>query len=378
MAHVREVTRKAGRAYEVRWKDRGKERQRTFSVKRDAERFALKVETEVAAGTSTAAHAKGRTVAQVAEDMMCGAELVLKARSLQEARRINRARLLPRFGARRVTAVTTADVQLWVSEMAAEGLAPATVAKAYVALRKVFKHALLNREVAYNPCDGVRLPKSHDEDTSASFLTKAQVDKLAAALGADDQAPFDLLVRFAAFTGLRAGEIVGLRVGDVDLARQRVSVRQTLQRIAGEWVAGTPKSRRSSRDVPLLSTALVADLRRYLMLHPRSGDPTALLWPARTNAGQRLDYSRPLDLQAFRRNAFARAVAAAELPPMRFHDLRHTAASLWLAAGIEPYRVSRWLGHGSLVTTDTVYAHLYPGDDALHRARFDALDAATA
>lgn len=140
---------------------------------------------------------------------------------------------------------------------------------------------------------------------------------------------------------------------------------------------GTPKSRRSSRDVPLLSTALVADFRRYLMQHPRSGDSTALLWPARTNAGQRLDYSRALDLQAFRRNAFGRAVAAAELPPMRFHDLRHTAASLWLAAGIEPYRVSRWLGHGSLVTTDTVYAHLYPGDDAPHRARFDALDAAT-
>lgn len=116
--------------------------------------------------------------------------------------------------------------------MAAEGLAAATVAKAYVALRKVFKHALLNREVAYNPCDGVRLPKSHDEDTSASFLTKTQVDNLAAALAADDQAPFDLPVRFAAFTGLRAGEIVGLRFGDVDLARQHVAVRQAFQRIA--------------------------------------------------------------------------------------------------------------------------------------------------
>lgn len=114
MAHVREVAREAGRAYEVRWKDGGEERQRTFTVKRDAERFALKVETEVAAGTSTAEHAKGGTVAQVADDMTRGAELVLKPRSLQEARRINRARLLPRFGARRVTAVTTADVQLWV------------------------------------------------------------------------------------------------------------------------------------------------------------------------------------------------------------------------------------------------------------------------
>ena len=57
---------------------------------------------------------------------------------------------------------------------------------------------------------------------------------------------------------------------------------------------------------------------------------------------------------------------------MRWHDLRHTYASLMLAAGIQPYKLSRWMGHASLVTTDTVYGHLYPSDYSAEIAAFEA------
>ena len=67
-----------------------------------------------------------------------------------------------------------------------------------------------------------------------------------------------------AYTGLRAGEVAGLRVRDIDLAAGHVSVWQTAQHIKGEWVYGTPKSRRSTRDVPLLDRKLIADLKRAL------------------------------------------------------------------------------------------------------------------
>ncbi len=69
-----------------------------------------------------------------------------------------------------------------------------------------------------------------------------------------------------------------------------------------------------------------------------------------------LDYGRPFDHQSFYRWYFRRYAP----PGVRFHDLRHTAASLWLAADISPYKVSRWLGHASLTTTDTIYGHMYP------------------
>jgi integrase len=75
---------------------------------------------------------------------------------------------------------------------------------------------------------------------------------------------------------------------------------------------------------------------------------------------------------SFRRNYLQDALTNAGLPAMRFHDLRHTAASLWLAAGFKPYEVSRWLGHANVSTTDSIYAHLYPSDYTQHVARFDA------
>ncbi|MFC7924981.1 site-specific integrase [Microbacterium laevaniformans] len=148
-------------------------------------------------------------------------------------------------------------------------------------------------------------------------------------------------------------------------------MRQTAQHIAGEWVFGTPKSRRSSRDVPLLDRGLIADLKAHKMQHPRSGDGDALFWPGRTPGSHRVDYGRVWDLASFRRNYFKPALMRAELPAIRVHDLRHTAASLWLAAGFPPYQVSRWLGHASVVTTDTIYSHLYPTDYAQHIARFE-------
>lgn len=61
-----------------------------------------------------------------------------------------------------------------------------------------------------------------------------------------------------------------------------------------------------------------------------------------------------------------------ELGDVRFHDLRHTFASMTLAAGVEPYKVSRWLGHASITTTDGIYAHLYPSDHSVETARMKA------
>lgn len=377
MANVRQVERKSGTAYEVRWRDgNGGFKQRTFPVKREAERFALKVESELAQGASTEPLVKNsKTVAEVVAASLAASKPELKPRTYRSAELIYSGRVLPRFGKRRIATLTRADVQAWVGDLHAEGLAPMTVHHCYVALRKVCKHALHDRLISFNPCDGVKLPKNHDAGQfTPTFLTAAQVEALGAQLST--AAPYDLLVRFAAYTGLRAGELAGLRVQDVNLGRGHVQVRQTMQHVAGEWVAGTPKSKRSTRDVPLMHSGLIADLRRYLLQHPHSGDPSALFWPGRAVGGRhRPDYSRVMDNASFRRNYFRPALVAAKLPDMRVHDLRHTAASLWLAAGFQPYEVSRWLGHSNVTTTDTIYAHLYVTDYTSHVARFDAFTA---
>jgi integrase len=301
----------------------------------------------------------------------------LKPGTIVQYENLYATRTLPTFGANRIAAVTSQDVQKWVSGLVAAGKAPNTVHNHFVALNKVFRCAIKHRLISHNPCDAVDLPKNaHTEGFAPVFLNKAQVDTLASAL--DATGPYGLLVRFCALTGLRAAEVQGLRIRDVVLTATEttgahVEVRQTIKRVGGVWTVGTPKSARSRRDVPLLDRSLIAELKLFLLTHPNSGDLDALFWPARSNGSRRLDFSRNVDCGSVLQYYMRPMLSGLGLPPkMRWHDLRHTYASLMLAAGIPPYKLSRWMGHASLVTTDTVYSHLYPSDYSAEIAQFEA------
>lgn len=209
--------------------------------------------------------------------------------------RLYDGRIIPEFGSKRVASVIRADVQAWVTRLSADGLAPATVHHCYVALRKAMEQALYDRIIAHDPCAGVQLPKDQrtDADFKPMFLTVAQVEAVAAQLS--EAKPYDLMVRFMAYTGLRAGEMAGLRVRDVDLAAGHIEVRQTAQFIRGGCVFGTPKSRRSLRDVPILDRKLLADLKAFKMQHPHSGNGDKLFWPGRMPGSHFIDYDRAWD-----------------------------------------------------------------------------------
>ena len=245
MAHVEEVERSGCKpSYIVRWRDNSF-KQRSLEVKREAERFALKVESDPAESQSTDRLVKtSKTIADIVAASMTASAPGLKPRTRQSYETIYRNRILPTFGERRASTVTRAEVQAWVVKLHPDRLSQATVHHHYVALKKAFKHALHDRLIDNNPCDGVTLPKTHAADgASVVFLTAVQIERLATRLEA--VAPRDLLVRFAAFTGLRAAGLAGLRVRDLDLTAGHVSVRQTMQRIAGRGL-----SERRSRDGP--------------------------------------------------------------------------------------------------------------------------------
>lgn len=363
----------AGRMYEVRWREQGKQRQRTFKVKRVAERFALQVESEQAAGASTEPLAgRGKTFERILDASLAASRPLLKPTTYEGYALLHNAWILPRFGKQRIAAVTSEHVERWVASLTAEGLATSTIRNHYVAVSKVFRYAVRHRLISHNPCHAVQLPRAGSAaDFAPVFLTAAQVEAVAAEL--DAVHPYGTVVRFAAQTGLRSAEISGLRIRDVNLAAGHVEVRQTVKRLNGAWAVGTPKSVRSTRNVPLLSRALVAELRELLVAHPASGDPNALFFPGNAHASRRLNWTQPLDTGRVRRYHLvptAQRLGIAE--KMRFHDLRHTYASLMLAAGFKPYEVSRWMGHGSVATTDGIYGHLYQADYNLQIAQFEA------
>lgn len=110
-----------------------------------------------------------------------------------------------------------------------------------------------------------------------------------------------------------------------------------------------------------------------MLPHPFSGDRNALFWIAPSNGFRRLDFTRNIDCGSVSQYYMRPRLDGLGLPPkMRWHDLRHIYASLMLAAGIPPYKLSRCMGHASLVTTDTVCSHLYPSDHNAEIAQFEA------
>ena len=384
MAHVRQVARKHGTAWEVRWREGTAFKQKSFATKAEAVDYSHEVRIEKRDGGTTAHLAgKSKTFQVVAEASIAASLGRMKPRTAASYELAYRAHILPTFGRRQIASITSTEVETWLRKMETKlsthtgrKLAPASVHANLIALSKVFAYAVKHRMITTNPC--AVIDKPHLPHLEPVFLHPEQVTAVAGELDRI-AAPYGLIVRFAARTGLRAGELAALRIRDINFLRRHVEVRRTVQRTKGGWTFGTPKTARSRRDVPL-SRDLIAELAAYLERHPRRHDPDAGLWPGRLpgNHGERsdvLDYDRQFDVVTVYRYYFRPALARLGLPAVRWHDLRHFYASACAAAGIEIRKVSRWMGHANINTTDSIYTHLFNGD---HDADMDKLDSLVA
>ena len=262
--------------------------------------------------------------------------------------------ILPTFKDKQLKAISQPTVQAWVAELTRRDLAAATVVKAHQILSKIMSGAIDAGMIATNPCTTVRLPRI--ERTEMRFLTAADVAILAAAM---DPA-YRAAVWLAAYGGLRAGELFGLRAKRVDTLHQRVEVAEQLVEVEGGLHFGQPKTRAGHRSVPLPDVVIKA-LSDHMTTYPVG--PEELVFTAPKGG--------PVRLASWRQRYWVPAVKKAGLTPLRIHDLRHTAVSLWIEAGAHPYDVAARAGHQSVSVVLDRYGHLMPG--AAERVN-DALD----
>jgi integrase len=268
--------------------------------------------------------------------------------------------IAPTFGTRAVGAITKGEVAVWIAAMRRgsdgrpDGLSVSTVRKAVVMLIAILDLAVRDRRILENPAKGHRLPRP--ERGELRILTKAELERLADAI----DPRYSAMVITAGHTGLRIGELAALVAGDVDLLRKRLTVRHASTQVFGKLHYGPPKTKAGLRTVPLSAAALEA-------LTPLVGSVSHrddLIFPAPSGG-----YLRPSTwLDRFWRPA----LRAAGLEGLRVHDLRHTAISLWVAAGMDPKAIAAWAGHTSIVTVLDRYAHRQPDADTAALARFDA------
>jgi integrase len=168
-----------------------------------------------------------------------------------------------------------------------------------------------------------------------------------------------LPIRFAAYTGLRAGEIGALRVGDLDLFGRRVQIHASVADVNGHLMLGATKNY-GTRSVPVPS-GVFEDLVKYVA----GRDANEFVWPG-ANGG-------PLRHGSFYRHRFKPAVTRAGLPAsLRFHDLRHTYAALCIAEGADAFALKGRLGHSTITVTYDRYGHLLPERDERLTEALDA------
>lgn len=280
--------------------------------------------------------------------------------------------IVPRLGHLELRALSPGHLNRVYSELSENGrkdgrggLSPKTVRYIHTiihrALRDAVRWGLLSRNVA-----DLADPPKH----SRKEMSIWSAEQLRAFLASVEKQRLHPCYLLASMTGMRRGEILGLRWQDVDLESGRLQVRQTLTSVDYKIVIGRPKTARSNRSIAL-DPATVQVLRTH-----RKGQLEERLQWGTAYEDSELVFCRengtPTHPQSLSQ-AFERDAKAAGLPLIRFHDLRHSYATVALSAGVHPKVVSERLGHSSIAVTLDTYSHVIPALEEEAATRIAAL-----
>ncbi len=280
----------------------------------------------------------------------------VRARTLDDYTEYLKRYVRPALGDKRLSDVRPLDVQKLYSDMQARALSPRTVRYAHTILSSAFKQAVKWGMLARNPCQMVEIPRQVRREMYALSATEA-----ARFLGAAEGDRYALVFSVALSTGMRPEEYLALQWKDICFERGVVTVRRALvyNRKGGGWYFDELKTSRSRRNIPL-----GAAIARGLKEHRRQQNEERL------KAGS--DYQNhdlvfatmggtPILLSNLFRRHFKPIALRAKLPGgFRLYDLRHSCATLLLAANEHPKVVSERLGHASIVLTLDTYSHVLP------------------
>ena len=355
MAHIRRLE---GGRWQARYRDEDRvEHAHNARTRAEAQRWLDDATASLVRGDWCDPRAGRISVGEVAETWY-GTTAALKPSTRGSYRGLLDTHVLPRWGEVEVRRLTTSAIASWVAELSAARSA-STTRKALGVLRSILALAVADRRLAVNPAAGVAQPRLPMK--AMRFLTASELEVLADAMPSERDR---VLTMFLGWTGARFGEAAALERRDVDVLRRRVRIERAVAEVRGRTIVGAPKTHQA-RTVAM--PAFLADaLGAYMRDLPKA--ERAVLFSDHVGGHLRVT--------TWKRRVFDPAAARAELtpPPLRVHDLRHSAASLAIASGASIKVVQTQLGHRSATLTLDRYGHLFPDAldvlaDALERMR---------
>jgi integrase len=342
-----------------------------FRTRREAEVARAKLIDELHSGTYVSP--TRTTLSEWAIDSWLPTmETRIKPSTLHSYRRNLEIHVLPALGGKPLQQITPVMLNKLYATLASptserEALSAKTISYIHTIVHKSLSDALDAELLQRNPAERAKPPRPHRR--AASDIQAWNPEELGAFLTAVGQERLSAIWRLAAMTGMRRGEVLGLRWSDIDLNAARLSVRHGVVAVGYAVVESTPKSHNAR--VIDLDAETVAQLRA----HRGGQDQERGEWGADYQERDLVvakENGEPIHPHTFSQS-FARLIAKAGLRPIRLHDLRHTHATLALKAGVPVKVISERLGHESPAFTLKQYAHVIPGMQAEAAAQVAAM-----
>ena len=349
----------SGKRWRARYvDDQGREHAKVFGRKTDAQKWLDTVVSDQVTGMWTDPKLSGQTFEALAQRWIA-TKATRAPKTVAGYRSLLDTVVLPRWGDVALRDVTFEGLQQWVSALSVDGstrfegkgLSASRVIQAHQVVSQILRYAVKAKHLPANPAEGIELPRKHDVEQR--YLTHEQLHRLAIASGR-----LRTLVLVLGYCGLRFGEAAALRVGDVNLSARRIRVSRSVTNVTGMGLVEGPTKNHSARTVPVpkfLAPLIATEIEG------RADDE--LVFGSRRGGYLTVGEVRWVFDPA------AETVGVEGLTP---HELRHTCASLAIAAGCNVKVLQTLLGHKTATLTLDRYGHLFPDDLGRIADAFDA------
>ncbi len=314
-------------------------------TRKDADARLAKIVSDIHRGDFIPFHQR-KSFEELVEKFFRAKVAEVSQNTAEDYQRLTRLHLQPFFARFPIQKIRRETVEDFRSELHEKGIGPRTINKSVGLLGSFFRYAVAHQWLSRSPTAGLKklseAKKTQEELMETNVLNPEEIRRLLGVYGEKD-GRWKIVVKAAVFTGLREGELLGMQWRDIDWRTKQIHV--TRQYTRGRFSELKTRSSRRSVD---MANALIADLRRWWGPCPKG--TLNLVFP--NGVGNPESHANLLQ------RGFYPFLEKADLTRIRFHDLRHTYASLMIANGEHPKYIQQQMGHSSVKVTMDIYGHL--------------------